>query len=501
MSERDESGAIAGLEGGTRLDGATLAVGLAAAAALAVGAAAGVPVAMAASVGGAIAVVVGGQRVVVPDPVTRATGSVGLVLGAVIAVPAIASTGDPLAFLLLACGAGGVLVVGMGTVGRTDPGSFWVPLYSLAGSAAVALLAGVLPIVAVGVVALAVGALTGGDPSGVVPANPLLALVFLQVEVVAVSIAIERATAVLETWVRRPDRGVPVLERLGVEASAIPRSFWAFLGVQVLLAPFVGPGIAGILTATPPGEVVYGLLVGGTVHAVLAVALLAFVAVPVAEGIRRVIAGIGGYHPPTVLGLLGGGIVAAAVAFALALVAPGRDALGATLGSTPVSVQPFGPATNALWTVGVRAGLALAFLGIVSWYLAVLVERDDTAVFIGAGLLFAMAVVGSEAGAHPVAVFATVGAALLVADVGSRSLGLDRALGRSADLGEVETVHAVGNVAAVAVGVVLAAAALYVVVPATRGLAGPRSVLLVLAALVALLAFLLLLGRDAPAGE
>jgi hypothetical protein len=107
-------------------------------------------------------------------------------------------------------------------------------------------------------------------------------------------------------------------------------------------------------------------------------------------------------------------------------------------------------------------------------------------------------VIGSETGAHPVAVFVTVGVTLVALEAGSRSSRLSRRFGPSVDARSAELVHLLGSAVAVAVGIGLATAALYLVVPAAVGLGDARGVVLLLAGLVGLLGAVLLFGRESP---
>ena len=503
MTQRGAVDRIVHGEGGVRL-GAALALALAAAAAILAGAAAGAGRGAVIVVVGAALIVVGARRAAEPDPISRAVGSVALVSGGVLVVPPIA-TADRLPVVgLLACAALGVFVVGFVTASGSDPGSREAPLYALFTAVVVTFVGGVLLIALATVsnAALSTVASARLAPGSVAGGNVLLALLVLQVEVITTSVVLGYALSVLERWLpRRESPGISAIDRLAVDVNDLRPALLLFLLLQAGLSASVGLStfLRTVLVATPPGAVVYAALTSGIVHLLLAAVLALLFAVLLLEVFRRVVVSVADPHPPTVLANAAGGVLLTALVVVLAAVSPGL--LTTVLGESIVSVDGVSLATLALWTVAGRVVAVLVALGIASWLLTLSTERTDIAALAGVGLLVATAALGSEAGAHPVAVFTAVGLALLAGDVGIRSLDLARTLGHRGDTGSVELVGAVGNAVALVIGVVAATAALYVVVPATRGLASSRGALLVLSALVALLAFLLLLGRESPAPE
>jgi hypothetical protein len=480
------------LEPDVTVDGGTAALLVVAAAALVVGAAAGIPLAMVAGVAGALLVLFGVVRAPDADPVSRGAGSVALVAAAVLLGRAFWIPDTPSGFLAMVCGSLAVLLVGLGTL--PEPGSARVTpaLYALIGSTAVVLVGGALGFILVpilvGVPSALVGTVSFGG--GWIP-NVLLSLLVLQVLVVALSVVIDRADAVLKRWIATGrSGGFPVLDRLGVEAGAIPRALWGFLGLQVLLAALFGGVVTDLLRATPPGQLLYALVTGGVLHVPLVALIVLFAGVVAADAVRRVLMRLAGYHPPTVIGIVAGGLVAVAVvvvAAALALV--GVDPPGVL---TPAGLDA--GVLGSLPLVGGRTATLAIILGAGALISRAPVELADPT-HVGVASLLVAVVAGSQAGAHPVVVFVAVGLALGAFEAGIRSRRLTRRLGPGADTRSAELVHLLGSAVAIVVGVGLATATLYVVVPATAGLGDARGVMLLVAGMVGLSAALLLLNR------
>jgi len=514
--ERRPSGAPL-LRRDVTVDGGTAALLAATTAALVVGVAVGVPTGTAVGVAGALATLLGLARTPDADPVSRGVGSVALVVAAVLFARTPLFPVTPIEFLVVACGSLAVLSVGVGVASGGSPVRLRPALYALAGSTGIAIAAAVLAFVFGPVLAGARFAVASGVSlrGGWLP-NVLLSLVLLQFLVVVLSVTIDRADAVLERWIP-PDRsrGFPILDRIGVDADEIPRAVWAFLGAQLLLALLAGGVVSSVLRATPPGKVLHDLLTGGALHLPLVALIALFGGVLAVDAIRRFSMRIGGYNPPTVIGLLAGGLVAVAAAAAVAALSlAGVDAsapLAATglvgafgIGSPGVGNAPRSgmgallSAAGLLLSVAGRTGAFAIALGAGTWLARNAVGRLVGALPAGVALLVAATVAGSEAGAHPVVVFAAVGLALVAFDAGTRSGRLSRRLGPDADTRSVELVHLLGGAVAAAAGVALATAALYVVVPLAAGLGDARGVMLLLAGLVGLSAALLVFGREAP---
>ncbi|MFB6228472.1 MAG: hypothetical protein ABEH88_07905 [Halobacteriales archaeon] len=498
--ERRSSGAPL-LSRDATVDGGTAAVLIAAAAALLIGVASGPLLGMAAGVAGAVAVIVGMVRVADADAISRGIGSVALVVGAMFFIGAVTLPDGDAGLFLVVCGALGVLAVAAEALPRKRLPSLRPALYSLVGSAGVLLVAsvGLLLIAPLleNVRLAATGGLSirGGQFGGVLPS-----LVILQVLIVVLSLTIDRAKGVLTRWIPegRTD-GFSALDRLGVEPGEIPRELWAFLGVQVVLI-FLLPGVITVtLRETAPGEALYVLLTGGVLHLPLIALIVLFAGVVASEALRNLVIRVAGYHPPTVIGLLGGGLVVTAGVFAAAVLsALGIEVTGIAeaVGLPDVS----GPSDGSDATLSVAGGVAVfaVFLGAGGRFVRHAVAPYVTGVPVGAALLFVAAVIGSETGAHPITVFVTVGLALVALEAGSRSSRLSRRLGPSVDARSAELVHLLGSAVAVAVGIGLATAALYLVVPAAVGLGDARGVVLLLAGLVGLLGAVLLFGRESP---
>ncbi len=492
------------------VDGGVAALVAAIAGALLVGAAGGPVGGMVAGVASAIVTVVGLIRVSDADPLSRAVGSIALVAGAVFFTRAVVLPDTALGFLAVLCGSLAVLAIAVETFsGETAP-PLRPAMYALLGSTGIMLLAGVLPLVGTAPATILVAALAGlASPDPSIP-SVLLSLVFLQVLVICLSLVIDRANAVLERWIP-PEQtsGFGILDRLGVEASEIPRTVWVFLGAQLFLALLLPGVLGGVLAATLPGEVLYTLLTSGLVHLPVVVLLVLFSAVIAIEPLRGLLMRLGGYHPPTVIGLVAGGLLVTAVALVggalsiagldvaggLASVVPGSDVLRPGAG-------PYWYDGSVLWSIAGRTAVFTLLVGGGGWVVHNTVAKPIPGVSAGAVLLFAAAVLGSEAGAHPVAVFATIGLALGALEAGSRSSRLSRRLGPSADTRSAELVHLLGSAVAITVGIALATAALYLVVPAAVGLGDARGIMLLVAGLAGLFAAIIVFGwgSSSPAG-
>jgi hypothetical protein len=501
------------------VDGGVAALLAAIAGSLLVGLAGGPVGAMVAGVASAIVTVVGLIRVSDADPLSRAVGSIALVAGAVFFTRAAVLPDTALGLLAVVCGSLAVLSVAVETLLGERAPPLRPAMYALFGSTGIMLLAGGIillagvlsPVGAAPTTLLVVALADLASPSPSIP-GVLLSLVFLQVLVICLSLVVDRATTVLERWVP-PEQtgGFDILDRLGVEASEIPRTVWAFLGAQLFLALLLPGVLDGILAATLPGEVLYTLLTSGLVHLPVVVLLVVFSVVVAVEPIRGLLMRLGGYHPPTMIGLVAGGLLVTAVA----LVGGALSVVGLNVPGGLASVVPgsgvFWPGAGpywhdgsalSLWSIAGRTAVFTLLVGGGGWVVHNTVEKRIPGVSVGAVLLFAAAVLGSEAGAHPVAVFVTVGLALGALEAGSRSSRLSRRLGPSVDTRSAELVHLLGSAVAITVGIVLATAALYLVVPAAVGLGDARAVMLLVAGLAGLFAAIIVFGwgSSSPAG-
>ncbi len=480
------------------VDGGIAALLISAAAALLMGAAAGSFVGMAAGVAGSVGLVIGIIRVADADPVSRGVGSVALLVGTMFLIGAVTVQGADKGFILVACGTLGVLAVATETLPGDRLPSLRPALYSMVGSVGVLLLASAVLLV---FIPLLRGVQLGLDGMFSVRrgrANVLPSIVFLQVLIVVLSLTVDRARDVIKRWIpeERSER-FSILDRLGVDAGEIPRELWAFLGVQVVFVFLLPSGtVTAVLRETSPGEALYVLLTGGVLYLPLIALIVLFVGVIGFEALRNLVIRVAGYHPPTVIGLVAGGLLVATGGFAVAAL----SALGVeiTLIADGVErVDGYGP-PGGEFTQSIAGGVAMfaVFLGTVGRFARRVIAPRVTGVLGGTTLLLVTAVIGSEAGAHPVVVFVTVGLALAALETGSRSSRLSRRLGPSVDARSTELVHLIGSAIAIAIGIGLATAALYLVVPVAVGLGDARGITLLLAGLLGLFAAVLLLGRE-----
>lgn len=491
--------------GGATGAGGVLVLVLATLAALLVGTGAGLAVSTLAGVVGALVVVGGTRLVAAPAVEVRAAGSIGLILGTSLVGAAALVAGRWTGAALVLVAAVAVMVVGIEAVTGFDVDVLRPSVFSFLGSGILLLVAGTVVYV-VGRASMAT--LVGGVSASfaTISGSVLLLLVALQLEVITLSVLLEHASGVLEEWLPGGGSGrFPVLSRLGVEAQDIPAALWLFVGAQMILGIwFLGlpVDLAGVLTSTLPGRVVYTVLASGLLHAPLAIAIALPAAILGLEILRGVLVRWGGYDPPARAALATGGALVAVVTLVLAVtpvvgatllelfreVGPTLGRFG-TVGAILLSVGTVTLLLAFFLSVGAASLLAALALGWSSIGMDRLYPGWEPGLVFGSVLLFAAAVVGSELGAHPLVVFGTVALALLVADVGWRSRKLARQLDPTADTADPELVHLVGGVVVGVVGLGLAAFGLYVVVPALGG-PGPTAILVIVLAFVALLSFL-----------
>ncbi|WP_424016521.1 DUF7519 family protein [Halorientalis pallida] len=331
---------------------------------------------------------------------------------------------------------------------------------------------------------------TGRAVAAVLPLSawPSLALlVALQLQALAVVLALDLATAILESWVGdttdRVEGVLADLADLGVSVTDVSRRYWWALAGQLLLLSLVPRQFDAALAALPVlGEAVRVALASGVLHLPLAAVACLVLAVLAAEVGRRLLAEWLAPSPPHTLAYAAGGVAVSLVTVVVAAV-PGA------LARFGVAVAP--PAVAAVVPLVVLAALVAVLL--VYGAMAVLVRLrsvpDGAPGFaLGAALLVGGALLAARTVFPPVA-FAAVAAAFVVWDVGATAADLGRTVGPDAPTQRGEFVHAAASVLVGAVAVGLAWVALFAVGPLTAAIPRWRATLSLALALGALVAF------------
>lgn len=475
----------------------TVAVLVAALAGLALGADGGAAAAVVGSLVGAVAVALGVRALQAEANARKAVGSVGVVAGT-------------LAFAGVAALGGGVvpLFVGIAVAAAAINATVSLdsdvdrPVGHAVWRSATVLAVGT--VVATGAYVGAFGAIAGGAFAGlsaVVAVHDLARLVALQVGLLAVVELLHWAVPILDQWLpEERDLRAAVFERFDYRIEDVPRAYWAFFGLQVVLAltswgPRWFDAFLGSLSLF--GDAIALLLRSGVLHGPLAAILAILAAILVGRAAQLVVVAWAGTDPPGALSHAAGGI-AIFVAAALLAASPLAGALAAVAGSDVADLFGAVGATAAL-TGTVAAALfgvavARAVLGnaVRPW-----VATDAANGFaVASAALVVAALVASHDGASALAVFAAIGAALVVLDLGTNAVELGTQVGRLAETRAGEATHAVGSLLVAAGGVALATLTAFVMGSASFSVPTWRARLAVALALVAVLCFAVLLGRE-----
>lgn len=484
----------------TRFSG-RLAVGVAALATLAIGLAVGTWV-VAVGVGGALAFGWGAGALDTDENGHRALGSVATVVGGLlvlVGVTAGARGGGSAAVTSLAL-LGLAAVALDATVGLGD--DRLTPVTSSLGSSIATVIAGVAVASVLHVAAaLDVAVLLLGVLGSVSLATALGAFVSLQLLALLTGVLMHRSRRTVEGWFpgEVPVESWAEFEPLALSLSEVPRSYWAVLGLQVVL--LLVPGVVGLVDVLLSntwlfGDAVRFLLQSGLLHALLLSVVLLELAVLSAEFVRSSATSLLSPNPPKSLSYAAGGIalfvgvpaLVAGLTVSAAVTGVGSDLLffGGSWGSAA-----------ALMSVTVVA-LGVVFALVVT--AVALAERsalpDRTAGFaIGATALFLAAVGASPFGAPAHVTFAGVAAALVTWDLGETAVDVGSHLGGAAETRRAEVVHATGSVGVGVAGVALATLGVHVVGPLAVPGTGGRAVAALGLTLVALVAFVVAIDR------
>lgn len=479
--------------------GGRLATVLAALGGLVLGIATGFPLPAFLAVVGGMVLAGSGRALSRPDNETRAVGSVGLAVGGLALLAAIALGGaQSTAGAGLATATGvGVLAVALDALVESPVDAS--PPVGRAVKRSVALLLvvafvgalwhlGVLPALGlVPVVAVSVA----------VTPSAFVALVSLQVLALVTLALVRAALPVLAEWLSGvEDDPLARFDRVGLDPRAVPGWYWALLGVQAVVAVLdpAGTLFAWTLAALSVlGTAVELALVSGILHLPLALVALLSGTVLAARGLQRFAVWWAGPHPATALAFGSGGAVVGTVVTALAAVPPVGDALGGWLSAVVVDGLPgvIGATATTLvgvaFVLGIVRGLVLVFPAVTA---VGAVPASAGGYAVGGTALFVAALAAAEAGAPAPVVFAGAAGSLLVWDLGENATGLREQLGREVDTRRVEVTHATGSALVGGAAVVVATVAGYLLGPiGFAPVDRTRAMVALVLALLALIAF------------
>ncbi len=471
--------------------------------ALVVGAGAGL-------VGGTLLAVLGGlgigegaRRVAGEDP-RRASGSVAVCLGAVALGGSVGLglTTAPSVAIALAVALLSVTI-------DAGPGFSWEGTrevnYVLRRSATVVL-----------VLAVLVAAVHAGTPVGlvvvtatvwvrVVTASAAGGVVALAAEVLAIVLGFGVVVPILGRWVPPGYReGVDQLAEFRTSPTDVPITVYVGVFVAALLAinATVASFFADVLALLAPvGPLIAAALTSPLFHAVPTAVLVVFTLVVAAEVARRLVVVWLSPNPPRSGGRAAGGVVAAVLVLVVGALPPVGSAVAGS--SSAEFVETFGAATVLMGgTVLAMAGLWITLAATLLLAETKFVTSERAGFTIGSALLVLATIVATLRGASAPVTFVGLAGAILVFDVGEHATDLGAAVAPGSETRRAEVVHATASSLVGGVAVVAGVVGAYVVVPVLPRLrvgGGPAWAprLAVLLALVALVAFLRLLGiRD-----
>jgi hypothetical protein len=336
-----------------------------------------------------------------------------------------------------------------------------------------------------------------------VGAGPLVSFVMLQVEVLVLAVLVERALAVVDTWLprRRFDRRETALRQLGVRVGDVPKGVYVLLALQFVLV-LTGTGrslFARLLAQTGPfGTVVAGLLQWWVPHALLGTGILLFGSVTVARLCQLVVVRWIGREPPKTLGYAAGGVVVSVLVGVLTALPPVTWLVERTVAdgsALDIAFATYGMGTTFLALVVGALCTVLVSLPVfmfVVWDEATTAGDDGSTA--GAGLLLLSGIAAGFGGAPAPVVFVGVAASLATWDLSVNATLVGHEVGAAAETRRGEVIHAAGVLAVGAVAVLvtllgvefIGAAALVVDVPRWRAVGALALLLLSLVCFAAL---------------
>lgn len=324
--------------------------------------------------------------------------------------------------------------------------------------------------------------------------NALVSFVILQYELVAAVLLFGLALPRLKRWTNGDTGRLAAAEQFALEPTDISRGVWLFLLAEliVLFPPSIGHWFERFLSTIPVfGFIVRTLLRPWVLHLPLTILCFALASVVVADYVRRGVVLWLGPNPQVVLGYASDGFVACFLALAGTALLPVGQWLGPVAHeSIPVSraLVVSGSGATLLWGLAVALAcvLGLVFLVLLSEQIPY-VPRTAGGFAVGCGLLFAGTLIGSYANVPMFVTFVGVGATLYVWELGRYAVELGHQMGDVAETRRGEVTHAAGGLLVGLAGIGLAAAAAYLVGPASvpQGWRAAAGLGLALVALVA----------------
>ncbi|ADQ65895.1 hypothetical protein C499_11846 [Halogeometricum borinquense DSM 11551] len=319
--------------------------------------------------------------------------------------------------------------------------------------------------------------------------SPLVSVLVIELEVLFIVLTIEPAIERLERLTpetRVLDR-ITALDVVAVDIAAVPRGVW------ILVAG------TGYLTATSWARVMFEqfldslsmlgtavafLLQSGFITGPLGFVVALLLAVFAVNMARLVVMFWLGSDPSETLSLAAGGFVVGSVAFVGGLIPSLSSIVSTTFSEGPllqIMARVYGTGATLLAVVVGLLFVVLLILAVIVY----LVEHEFVppaagGFALGSGLLFIAGLLVAATDAAAIVTVATVGAALLVWDLGENAVDVGQTLGTDAETRRGEAVHAAGSIAVVTGAVVLAAISLYVLGPLSVPAGRARFALLLL---------------------
>lgn len=326
--------------------------------------------------------------------------------------------------------------------------------------------------------------------------------VALQAELLVAGICFDAALSRVNAWLAAEEwEPGSSIERLRIRIEDVPRVVWIGLVLELGATQFprVVDAVDAIVTnLSPVGDGIEFVLSAWS-HYLLGAVIAVFLAIVVAEHLRRRFVAWLGANPPTAVATATGGLVSVVLCLAVAWHPRSRATIAENVSSGTLA---------AVGTGSVLLGVVL--LGMAGLWLALamlLVEQmewspSSTGGFaLASTVTFVAAVLAGLGDATPVAVFVGVAGAVVVWDCGEYATALASVVPDGADTHRSEFVHVVGTLVVGVVAVGLATLVGYVLVPlasiARTSHAGDwRPLLAMVLALVALGAFVLSLEEN-----
>lgn len=319
-------------------------------------------------------------------------------------------------------------------------------------------------------------------------AEPLGALWWLQIFVLAVGVLTDRATRAVRRWTPGEATGRGgLVETFRLAPGDVPRWYLVALVVQYVGVSLLSGPVESFLTTRPLlDRVVEVAVLSGVVHAALGVVAVLLACVALAPTLQRATVFWTGASPGYTLAFAAGGLVAVAVSVAWAafLALARAFGLGDPTAGTGMLFAVLGPAVPVLAGV---FGAVLVTATLVLGVRALTARTQSTGgVAVGAAMLFTGTALLADA-LPAVVVAVGAGVSLLVWDLGAQAAGFDLDLRGVRPPVHTELVHVSAAAAALFGGVVVATAVGYFAVPLP--VAGDHATAALSLAIVSVVAF------------